>query len=418
MDKKDISARHLLNKLPPTILNLLLKIGKLADRMNFAAYIVGGFVRDLFLGVENLDLDVVVEGDGIRFAGKLSEKLDAQVTVHERFKTAVLSLPDGLRIDVATARKEFYAHPGALPDVSSASIRDDLFRRDFTINAMAIKLNPSGFGSLVDFFCGGEDLKKKRIRVLHELLFVDDPTRILRAIRFEQRFDFSMERKTENLLKGALKSGVFRRLTPQRIRDEMILLLSEPRPEKSILRLDQVGGMGMIYPGLRLNHGIYTDLKNVRKVIPLLPFPEKGVERWLVYFLVLTRNLKGKDVLDLCRNLHFSKKQIEKVIKAREALKLKKEDFFKFKNLPGEAAAFLLLKTGNISEREKIIKNLKKLKKTRVFITGDDLKGFGYKEGPLIGKILEKVFKAKLKGFLRSRKDEIKFVVDNFPKEI
>lgn len=151
---------------------------------------MGGFVKDVFLYQENLDIDVVIEGDGIEFARALAASLGGRVRSHEEFRIAVVILSNGRKIDVATARLEYYKSPGAFPTVETGSIKLDLYRRDFTINTLAIKLNPGRFGTLIDFFGAQKDLKRKMIRVLHNLSFVEDPTRVFRAVRFEQRFGF------------------------------------------------------------------------------------------------------------------------------------------------------------------------------------------------------------------------------------
>jgi tRNA nucleotidyltransferase (CCA-adding enzyme) len=182
--------------LPREIIVLLREIGEAAAHLDCNAYVAGGFVRDLLLHVKNTDIDIVVEGDGIRFAKSLAEKRRGVVHPHEKFGTATVIFPDQTRVDVATARLEYYAHPAAMPTVELSSIKLDLYRRDFTINAMAVHLNPERFGALVDYFNCQNDLKERRIQVLHNLSFVEDPTRIFRAIRFEGRLDFTITRHT------------------------------------------------------------------------------------------------------------------------------------------------------------------------------------------------------------------------------
>ncbi|MGM0644768.1 MAG: CBS domain-containing protein, partial [Thermodesulfobacteriota bacterium] len=175
------------NNLPQEVVNMLTQAGNLARDMGYHVYAVGGFVRDILLHRRNLDVDLVVEGDGIRFARRLALEMGGRVRAHKKFKTAVLILPDEQRIDVATARLEYYEHPAALPTVELSTVKMDLSRRDFTVNALAVQLDPEQFGKLVDFFGGQKDIKEKTIRVMHSLSFVEDPTRILRAVRFEQR---------------------------------------------------------------------------------------------------------------------------------------------------------------------------------------------------------------------------------------
>ncbi|MCP4649995.1 MAG: CCA tRNA nucleotidyltransferase [PVC group bacterium] len=226
--------------LPEDIYNILKKIGAIGDRHDISVYVVGGFVRDLLLKRENHDMDVVVEADALEYAQYLAESLEASVKLHQRFKTAKVKLKNGFLLDIATARTESYEHPGALPMVESSSIKQDLFRRDFTINTLAVKLNRNNFGEIVDFFNAQKDIQSKKVRILHDLSFEDDPTRIFRAIRFEQRFDFQIDEHTEYLLKDAINQGMLNRLNKFRIEKELKQLLSEPHPLKAINRMKQL----------------------------------------------------------------------------------------------------------------------------------------------------------------------------------
>lgn len=241
------------------IVRLLRLIGERADAMGDKAFIVGGTVRDLMLGARHLDLDVVVEGppardggirragDAILFGERLAEELQATLKTHKMFGTCTLGTKDKLKIDFATARKEIYAHPAALPTVEFGSLKDDLNRRDFTINAMAVSLNEDSFGRLIDLFGGERDLGKGIIRVMHEASFIDDPTRIFRAVRFEQRLKFSIETKTLKLLKAAIKKGMLSKLSKYRIKKELGLILKEESKHKILERLEEIGA-GIIRP--------------------------------------------------------------------------------------------------------------------------------------------------------------------------
>ncbi len=181
-----------LQRLPKEIQDLIYLSSEVAAANHFRAFLVGGFVRDLVLQVKNLDLDIVVEGDGIKFAEDIVDFLKARVVKHSRFGTATVTLSAAVKIDVASARVECYPAPACLPQVKNGSIKEDLKRRDFSINAMAISINKKDFGRLIDFFDGINDLRKSKIRVLHDLSFIDDPTRILRAVRFEIRYGFAI----------------------------------------------------------------------------------------------------------------------------------------------------------------------------------------------------------------------------------
>lgn len=208
-------------------------VGKIADESGVQAYLVGGPVRDKLLGIKNLDLDFVVEADGIRFAEALNKALKGKLTTYKAFGTATIELK-GKRIDIVTARKETYKRPAAYPAVKSGKIKDDLFRRDFTINAMAIVVNKKGLGRLVDFYNGQKDLKKGLIRVLHDKSFMDDPTRIFRAVRFSVRFGFKIEPHTKRLMKEAVLDGLLGEVNAGRIRKEIELFLKEKNPKKCL----------------------------------------------------------------------------------------------------------------------------------------------------------------------------------------
>lgn len=225
----DLITRHI----DKHTVRLLKRIGALAGSMSYAVFLVGGTVRDLILGVKNLDLDIVVEGDAIRLGEKLSEEIGGELVVHRQFGTCALVTKKALKIDLATARMETYKKPGALPDVRPSSLEDDLARRDFTINAMAMSINKNNFGRLIDPFGGRRDLARGAIKVLHNGSFIDDPTRIFRAARFESRPGFSIEARTLRLAKTAIRKGMLAKLSKYRIRKELVLILKEAGGRKS-----------------------------------------------------------------------------------------------------------------------------------------------------------------------------------------
>jgi tRNA nucleotidyltransferase (CCA-adding enzyme) len=198
-------ANVMAEQLPRHICTLLQDLGKVAEGAGYKAFAVGGFIRDLLLRRPNLDIDIVVEGDGIEFAREFAARRDLRIRAHKKFGTAVLIFPDGFKIDVATARLEYYRYPAALPTVELSSLKLDLHRRDFTINTLAVDLNPGRFGVLIDFFGGQRDLKERTIRVLHNFSFVEDPTRVFRAIRFEQRFGFRIGKHTAKLIENTVR---------------------------------------------------------------------------------------------------------------------------------------------------------------------------------------------------------------------
>jgi len=231
--------KDFLEQLPSLIARVLEVCIQIGEEENLSIFAVGGFVRDFLLGIRNWDIDLVVEsGDfkrGYRFAQRLAERLKGRAKFHLGFGTAVILFKyrnREMRMDVASARKERYKKPGVLPQVSPATLEEDLRRRDFSINAMAIALSKQERGRLIDPFSGKKDLRAKRIRVLHNLSFVEDPTRILRAVRFAVRYDFHIERKTKRLLREAVREGRLAGLKSKRIQKEIELILKEKAPMK------------------------------------------------------------------------------------------------------------------------------------------------------------------------------------------
>ncbi len=221
-------------------MRLLKEIGELADEMGYPAFIVGGTVRDLLLGTKNIDIDIVVEGDAIKLGKVFAEKMFADIIIHKYFGTCSVTTKAGERIDFATARRETYKRPGAMPTVEFSSLKDDLSRRDFTVNAMAISINDNNCGKLIDFFGGEKDLASKHIRVLHDKSFIDDPTRIFRAVRFEKRFGFAIERRTLKLIKDAIKKEMPGKVSRGRVKKELDLIDKEKNKLNMLNRLEEL----------------------------------------------------------------------------------------------------------------------------------------------------------------------------------
>jgi len=222
---------------PASVRPLLIRVGRLADRRGVRAYAVGGCVRDWLLGrAATPDLDVTVEGDGLGLARQVGSELDHPVTVHQQFGTATIGTRS-VRLDLATCRHETYAKPGAYPRVAAGSLREDLFRRDFTINAMAVALKPEGFGALIDPYGGRRDLQRRALRILHANSFLDDPSRILRGIRFLLRFGLRWERGTEAALRDAVAAGALGWLNAGRWEKELVRMCEEPDPRACFRQL-------------------------------------------------------------------------------------------------------------------------------------------------------------------------------------
>ncbi|NWF52752.1 MAG: CBS domain-containing protein [Nitrospirae bacterium] len=413
-------SSYLKSRFPKEVYELLKLSGEVAEELGFNAYLVGGSVRDILRGEENLDIDIVIEGDGIIFAKTLSERLNARVRSHQRFNTAQV-ITDRLKLDIATARTEYYESPAALPKVETSSIKKDLYRRDFTINTLAIKLNPRDFGLLIDFFGGQRDLREKTIRVLHNLSFIEDPTRAFRAIRFSERFGFKISKHTENLIKSAVKMNLFEKLSGTRLYEEILLIFNETEPDKAIKKMSELGLLKVIHPALTFNEELELKLKSLFETVSWfnLLFLEEKTDRGILYLMELLSELKEEDAEEVLKRLSPPPKIKEMITKgihnAKEIVKrLPSEDPVEIYNLlKGMRLETILLAMAISKDRLKqkvISRYLTELRKIETFLKGEDLKKMGIKPGPAYSKILRELLEEKLRGHITSKEDEEKFV--------
>ncbi len=410
--------------LPPAVTDVLKTIGQAANEAGFPVYLVGGIVRDLFLRVANLDVDIVVEGDGITFAGMLLRKTGGRMKTHQKFGTAVIVLPDGLKIDIATARLEYYASPAALPTVELSSIKKDLYRRDFTINTLAVRLNEKRYGELIDFFGGLRDIKEKTIRVLHSLSFVEDPTRILRAIRFEQRFDFHMSKHTQNLIKSAVNMKLFDRLTGGRIYAELVLMFSEAEPARILKRMQDFDLLKFIHPKLKATPEQEHLFENIGETLTWfkLLYLDLKIERWFIHVLGLVDVLRQPDVEEVLERLAVPPRVRDRIRKARAHYRDVLYLFYREPRLPAsriydllapletEALLLMMAKAKKETAKKYVSHYLTYLREVAVTLTGDDLKKLGIPPGPRYRKLLAELRDAKLDGLVKNREEEIEFV--------
>lgn len=414
-------------QLPDKVLELLEKAGQVADELGMNVYVVGGFVRDLLLRKPNFDIDLVVEGDGIRFAKHLAKKYKARVRSHKKFGTAVIIFPDGSKIDVATARWEYYEYPAAMPTVAISSIKLDLFRRDFTINTLAIKLNPKDFGMLIDFFGGQRDLKDGIIRVLHSLSFIDDPTRILRAVRFEQRFGFKIGKHTLRLIKNSLRLGILDRLSSKRLFTELRLILEEPDPRPCLKRLEELGVLLAINPALGLDDAAKGLLDAVYDVLAWyqLLYMKKKIKKWQVYLMAFFSGMPKEAREKVANRLGITGKMAEMMIGAPELAKRiihEIEETVPLKNsrlvkmLEGLEMEFVLFTMAMSSEkaRQAISRFITDFSKIKPHVTGRDLKKLGFTPGPIYRKVLDFVKNACLDGLVASKDEEVELIKKEF----
>jgi len=411
------------------VIVLLRTIGEVAEENGFTAYAVGGFVRDLLLRIKNLDLDVVVEGDGIMFAKKLAERFGGTVRTHEKFSTALVIMPNGFNIDVATARLEYYEYPASMPTVELSSLKLDLYRRDFTINAMAINLNPEKFGTLVDFFNCQTDIKERRIRILHNLSFVEDPTRIFRAIRFEQRMGFTIGTHTEKLLKNAVKMNLFNRFFGRRCFTELQLIFSEENPIPAIRRMSEFDLLKFILPGLKFDKRMERNLAETQRAMSWykLLYIDEVCRQWFVYLMTILANSDYSELKVFCMKFEFSERLKRELLREKEATEKVLKELGRNRRLSNSEIYWLLQERNPESLLYLIAMAKKKTAKKAVsfFVThlrhykthiqGVDLKKMGYKTGPIYKTILTHLLEAKLDGEVVTRTDEIKFIKKAYP---
>lgn len=448
LNKRNVQ-RLLRVRTPKECVKLLEIVGQLAEELGVSAYVVGGFVRDLIMDRErsrwpNMDIDLVVEGDGILFAHCLAGKLGGRVREHKEFMTAIVLFPSSaledqnlhfdyfeqeLRVDVATARLEYYQSPAVLPTVELSSIRMDLNRRDFTINAMAIKLNTSNFGELEDYFDGQGDIKQKTIRMLHALSFVDDPTRALRAIRFEQRYEYKICMQCDRLIRNAIALQVMQKLDGKRITTELEIILKEENVLQCIMRMQDFGLLKEIHPCLELSSNDEIDfVSDAYKVLDWyrMLYLKEPVDNLLFFVLVMSKGVSGSDIQELLERLSLPQNQIEEYLAIRNDLISvlpKVEKWFKnkesmsslhllLKNVAMEVILYMIVRLEE-TQGEEIKKRLSyyiyQVRHEKIDLTGNVLLQLGVRQGPLIGQILQKVLFAKIDGLVSGFDEELAY---------
>jgi tRNA nucleotidyltransferase (CCA-adding enzyme) len=420
------------------IVILLREIGEIGQNIGMQTYVVGGFVRDLLLQTRNLDIDIVVEGDGILFAKELAARKRATVRTHEKFATATVILTDRMRIDVATARLEYYAFPAAMPTVEHSSLKQDLFRRDFTINAMAIHLNPERFGTLVDFFNSQNDLKERRIRVLHNLSFVEDPTRIFRAVRFEQRLDFTISRHSEKLIRNAVQMHMYEKFSGPRFFSELKLILSEDHPLASLRRLDTFHLFPVLWPDLRPN------LKIDRRFAHILTQAEKTIawfkllfleedkktshcRMWMVCLMAVFSRSRAQELSNFCHRFELPPKHRKLLLRQKRkadhiaAHMLRRSEiqpaelYWLLAPLENEGILYLMSIARKKHIRQQVSHYVTQLRTVENLINGQDLMKMGYTPGTSFRLMMNHVLGAQLNGEITSKEEALALIQQQYP---
>ena len=404
-------ADRLEKQLPAELINFIQKAGEMATSQGQELYLVGGVVRDLLLGQANFDLDLVVEGDAINLAQQLVQIYQGEITIYPRFGTAKLRW-DEWSTDLATARSETYAKPGALPMVQPGSLSSDLFRRDFTINAMAIRLSSGYGGVLIDRYGGRDDMEHKLIRVLHDKSFIDDATRIWRGLRYEQRLSFQLEPDTLKLLKRDIP--MLDTISGARIWYELECVLKEEFPEKILRRADDLGVLATLHPSLEGNGGLASQFGQVRQ----LSSPEAPPVG--LYLALLACPLTDEETKHLISYLRLPK-VLAQILRDTVGLKTKLKSLVNPKLAPSgiyclfhgfsttAIMANLLTSDSPVACRYTQL-FLDKLRHVKSSLTGNDLEKMGVAPGPRLKEMLNLLHEARLDGKVTSKRGEVEAV--------
>ena len=426
--KKNAKKRKIENilyqRLDNRIKQLLQKMGQIGNEMGLNLYVVGGFVRDLLLNRQIEDIDIVVEGDGIEFAKVYAKKEGCRINTHTKFGTAVIIFPDFFKIDVASARLEYYTTPAALPIVEKSSIKLDLARRDFTINTLAINLNPDNFGTMIDYFGATRDLKDKTIRTIHNLSFVEDPTRIFRAIKFSNRFGFKIGKVTSNLIKNAIRIDCFKNLSGLRVLSELKQIFEEENPIPAIRTMEVYGLEKVLHKDLTIIPNTYQLLESVNKILSWhdLLFVDEQYPRWSVYFMALLNRCSFNVCEQICKRLKVPPKErtilfdmrykAEKqlfVLESSSSSFSRQDLYWALINFNTEYILYMMALSKKQAIKKAISNFYTHQRNIKPYIKGRDLLKIGIHSGPVFSTILNQVLNVKLDGLLKTKKEEIQF---------
>jgi tRNA nucleotidyltransferase (CCA-adding enzyme) len=384
---------------------------RLAVRKRVPLYLVGGAVRDLLLDRSVMDLDMAVEGDGVLFARSLARGLGARPRVHERFGTVTLEFADGSRLDVASTRDESYDARGALPRVAAAPLSRDLARRDFTINAMALRIAPQPRPVLIDPFGGARDLERKTIRMLHEASPQDDPTRAVRAVRYANRLRFRIDPRTRHWIGQAARLASFDAVSGDRMRRELRLLFSESDRARAVRLLGALGIDRILEPALRHDAPILASLRRAERIARRHP----GKTTWLLFLLVWSGGLDAAALERLSRRLSLAGEEGRRLrsfpsllTDIRDDASLATPSALLARGCTCDEIAAAAARLGGPAGR-RLDRTLRAFS-TRLRIQGRDLIAAGIAAGPRIGRALKLTLAARRDGRI-SRREELAFAV-------
>ena len=453
--------------------NLLKKIGVVSENAGFGAFLIGGFPRDIIIYILRstpktshkfksskvfesnprfLDLDIAVKGSAEKLAFLIKENKNLNLKfklnylkAHKKFGTASLEFlvnDTPLKIDLASLRTEIYKRPGMLPEVNTAKagLKDDIYRRDFTINTVAFSINRKDFLKIKDYSSGIRDILNKKISVLHDLSFIDDPTRMFRAVRFEKRLGFQIDGKTLKLIKIALDKNILDNISGKRITAELYLLLKEKKPEIYLERLDKLNILSSVYGKLKFGKKNKIVFK---KISAYFNEPDKAdkirrvckdIDINMFYTAEIFYGLSNSELSEAVKRLNMGQK-IEKTLEAvysdiKKINNLKVNNLFnlsvkntgiydKLNKIDAKSVLFYLFENcgrdeSDLNFRKIIVRYLNKIIFIKPYLNGHDIKSMGICEGPLCGKILNEIKLLKIEGRLKSKKDELKYIKKNY----
>jgi tRNA nucleotidyltransferase (CCA-adding enzyme) len=400
----------------------LKQLATLAEEQKIQLYLVGGGVRDLMLNRPNLDLDLVAEGDAgaaIRL-GKVLQQQDPKIKlqIFEKYQTVAIRWLDDIAVDIATARTETYERPGINPNVEHASLQQDLYRRDFTINAMAIALNGSCPGQLIDHFGGKQDLENQIVRAIHPNSFIEDPTRIFRAVRFATRLNFSLAAQTEQFIRRSIKNGLHDGIGGDRLKTEIIYILQAPYWFAALEKLADLDALRCVHPGLKLTDLLKMQLNTLEATASKLT--KLKVASWQLRF---ERLLLDAD-LPIIERFHLEQQAIERLQLAQqnrvafEKLSEQKLEIRTIHQLCQQMSneACLLLGSALSTPRQNgLYVYVERRMQLVLLLNGNDLQTLGYKPGPQLREMLTALMREQLDGTLVSRDSAVAWILRHFP---
>ena len=400
--------------LPADVSRRIATARRLARERGVALYLVGGAVRDMLLRRRPVvDIDLVVEADADAFAKQLAQMLGAELTLHSRFGTAVITLPGGQHLDVATARAEEYERPGALPRVRPASITEDLLRRDFTVNAMALEVALAGRPQLIDPSDGREDLDRRLVRLLHPRSAFDDATRAFRAVRYANRLGFAIERESRRWILAAAAAGAADALSGDRLRREVALLFSEAGRAAAVRKMVSLRISRNIHPALRYDAAVARRLRVAER---LAASGEGEAATWLLYLLTWMGEVSAADAAEVATRLNLPR-TAGRIVRGwpeaqRRLLRAASKsgnDLASHVDGLGDDSTLAAAATAPPDARRRILAAAQS-RTARLEIGGRDLVAAGIPAGPAIGRALSATRTARRKGSIR-REDELAFAL-------